>query len=650
MAKRSFEPADVWSLNTVSDPSLSPDGTLVAYVVAVPDVESDRPATSIWVASTDEGAMTSPRPFTVGPKDTSPRWSPDGRLLAFVSDRGDEPQVFVASLEGGEPRAVTWAPSGVASPAWSPDSSRIAYTARSGEWKPPADRSAIEKSAPLVLTDLYNRYDAVGWLDARRSHVWVVDLAQDDATRQVTDGDWDDSDPAWAPDGSLLAFVSDRSETRFEVPRRDVWVVPAKARRKPRRLTRGLGTAGLPQFSPDGTTIAYVGHEHQAGDSSRNTHLMTVPVDGSTPPVSLSMGLDRTVVGTLPVSVRSHSWIEDGEAVLFIANDAGAQGIYRSESPDATPTLVVGGERQILALDTTGATIAFTSVWPSAPSELSCVDIDGSSPRQVSSANTAIRAEVRFAPLRRVRHVASDGATIESFIMYPHGYVKGTPAPTVLEIHGGPHGCHPQAAMMGLYQALAGAGYVVVLPNPRGSHGYGEAFAGQCVGDWGGADFADLMGAVDALVDKGIADPARLYVAGYSYGGFMTTWTVGHTDRFAAACISAPVTNLTSMFGTTDIPFFNEFEIGGTPWDHPELYAAHSPITYLPRINTPVQLLHWDGDLRCPVGQADEVFQGLKRLGKEVQLVRYPGGFHVMRTPSQLADFVRRHLDWFAAH
>jgi dipeptidyl aminopeptidase/acylaminoacyl peptidase len=650
MAKRSFEPADVWSLNTVSDPNLSPDGTLVAYVVAVPDVETDRPATSIWVAPTTKGAMTSPRPFTVGPKDTSPRWSPDGRWLAFVSDKGDEPQVFVAPLDGGEPRAVTTAPFGVAALAWSPDSSRIAYTARSGEWKKPAERSAVEKSAPLVLTDLYNRYDAVGWLDSRRSHVWVVDVAHGDDARQMTDGDWDDSDPAWSPDGSLIAFVSDRSDTRADVPRRDVWVVVAKGRRKPRRLTRGLGMAGSPRFSPDGTTIAYVGHEHQAGDSSRNTHLMTVPVDGSSPPVSLSAGLDRTVFGTFPVSVRSHTWTEDGAAVLFIANDGGAQGIYRSDSPEATPALLVGGERQILALDIAGATIAFTSLWASSPSELHCADLDGSSERQISSANAAIRAEVTFAPLRRVRHVASDGTTIESFVMYPPGFVRGTPAPTVLEIHGGPHGCHPQAALMALYQALAGAGYVVVLPNPRGSHGYGEDFAGRCVGDWGGADFADLMGAVDALVDKGIADPARLYVAGYSYGGFMTTWTVGHTDRFAAACISAPVTNLTSMFGTTDIPFFNEFEIGATPWERPDVYAAHSPVTYLPQIKTPVQLLHWDGDLRCPVGQADEVFQGLKRLGQEVVFVRYPGGFHVMRTPSQLADFVRRHLDWFAAH
>jgi len=170
------------------------------------------------------------------------------------------------------------------------------------------------------------------------------------------------------------------------------------------------------------------------------------------------------------------------------------------------------------------------------------------------------------------------------------------------------------------------------------------------VGDWGGADFGDLMSVMDHLVDQRIANPRQLYVAGYSYGGFMTTWTVGHTERFRAACISAPVSNLVSMFGTTDIPFFNEFESGGTPWGQPEYYAAHSPVTYLPNVTTPVQVLHWEGDLRCPIGQGEEVFQGLKKLGKEAVLVRYPGGFHIKRTPSQMEDYVQRHLDWFGEH
>jgi dipeptidyl aminopeptidase/acylaminoacyl peptidase len=204
--------------------------------------------------------------------------------------------------------------------------------------------------------------------------------------------------------------------------------------------------------------------------------------------------------------------------------------------------------------------------------------------------------------------------------------------------------------MLGLYQALAAAGYVVILPNPRGSHGYGEEHASACVGDWGGADFEDLMGAVDHLVETGVADPRRLYVAGYSYGGFMSSWAVGHTDRFAAACVSAPVADLASLWGTTDVPHFAEHELEALPWERPDVYAQRSPVSYLSNVTTPVQLFHWEGDLRCPIGQTDEVFQGLRRLGREVVMVRYPGGFHIARSPSQMVDYLTRHLDWFNRH
>jgi dipeptidyl aminopeptidase/acylaminoacyl peptidase len=234
--------------------------------------------------------------------------------------------------------------------------------------------------------------------------------------------------------------------------------------------------------------------------------------------------------------------------------------------------------------------------------------------------------------------------------MYPPGYGKDEPAPLVLEIHGGPHGFHPQVTMLGLYQALAAAGYVVVLPNPRGSHGYGEEFAADCVGDWGGADFEDLMGAVDKLVGTGAVDPKRMYVTGYSYGGFMTSWTIGHTDRFQAACVAAPITDLASMWGTTDIPNFAAQELGGSPWEWPDAYAKRSPITYVADVTTPVQLFHWEGDLRCPIGQSEEYFQALRKLGREVVMVRYPGGFHIMRSPSQMVDYIARHLEWFSGH
>lgn len=660
--KRAFEPSDVWSLKQVSHPDVAPGGRTVAFVVGTPDRESDRIATSIWVAPADGSAAA--RPLTTGTRDIAPRWSPDGRSIAFVrgpqqpDEDSDEGQVYVAPLDGGEPYPVTAAAYGAASPAWSPDGRGLAYTARTGEWKRPSERTAVERSAPKVISDLYNRYDNMGRFDGRRRHVFVVDLPAPGSSanegRQVTDGDWDDAAPAWSPDGGTLAFTSDRSDSRGETSQPALWVVPVAGRRRPKRLSPVQGVVVGPVWSPDGSTLAYVGHQHRPGMSSGNAHLWVVPADGSAPPRSLTAGLDRTAWGLIPSMGATHAWTPDGAAVLAIVNDGGTLGIYRcglapgAADADDQPVLLHGGDRQILTLASAAGATAFVAQWPSSPPELTCV-VDGDE-REVTALNAGLRRQVRLAGVSRRAHRAADGTEIQSYLIRPAGIPKGQPVPTVLEIHGGPHGWHPQASMTALYQSLAGAGYAVLLPNPRGSHGFGEDFAGRCVGDWGGADFDDLMGAVDAVVEQEIADPEQLFVAGYSYGGFMTSWTVGHTDRFRAACVSAPVADLVSMWGTTDIPHFNEFESGGSPYEVPDYYAEHSPVTYLPKVNTPVQVLHWEGDLRCPIGQGEEVFQGLRKLGKEAVMVRYPGGFHVRRTPSQMADFVQRHLDWFASH
>ena len=644
--KRGFVPEDLWLLRMVSDPQVSPDGSRVAFVVATPDKKTDKPATTIWVAPAD--GSENARRFTSGPEDSSPRWSPDGRWLAFVAERGSGPQLHLVPLDGGEAVAMTEMPHGVSQPVWSPVGTELAFVARTGEWKKPEDRNALERSAPRVVTGLYSRYDGVGWFDVRRSHLFVM-AVEGGEPRQITDGDWDDADPAWSPEGDRLAFVSDRSATRFDKVHRDVWVVPAHTGRRPRRLTRGRGTAASPRWSPDGSTIAYIGHEHEEGDSASNIHLLVVAVAEPKAPRSLSGSLDRTVWGIMGAPGATHAWTPDGTGVLFVAADRGTLAVYRSALDDPRPALVIGGDRQVTAMHVSGPTIAFSSQWPSDPPEIFSVDALGSSPRRVSNVNADLRA-VRLAPVRRTSHAADDGRRIESFLVYPPRHVKGHPAPTVLEIHGGPHGWHPQTGLLGLYQALASAGFVVVLPNPRGSHGYGEDFSRACVGDWGGADFRDLMGVVDKLVATGVSDPKRLYVTGYSYGGFMSSWAVGHTDRFAAACVAAPVINLASLWGTTDIPDFAERELGGLPWEQPEAYAEHSPVSFVSRVTTPVQLFHWEGDLRCPIGQGEELFQGLRRLGREAVMVRYPGGFHIVRSSSQMVDYLARHIDWFNSH
>jgi dipeptidyl aminopeptidase/acylaminoacyl peptidase len=648
VSKRAFEVKDFWQIHTVADPDISPDGSLVAYVVGKADELSDSVTTSIWVSPT--GASADTRQTTFGPKDSSPRWSPDGQFLAFLSDRGKERQVYLLPTTGGEARQLTSLPFGVSTFSWSPDGSAVAVSAKTGEWKPLDERSAIEKAVPTVWTSLYNRFDNIGRFDGRRQHVFVIDVASGQE-RQVTFGDWDDVDPEWAPSGDRIVFASDRSVSRNTVLQRSIWIADLNGG-EPVSISGHVGTCGTPRFSPSGEQVCFVGHTNQAGDSSRNSHLFVVTLGDQSTPHSLTTALDRPVWGLLPALGRPFVWRNESE-VIFLAADCGAQSVYSvqtngSEVVEPLPLLV--GDRQIGAVDAKEGVIAFVASWPSRFPELFCSDDSGKDERAVSQANSELAGAVELSDLVRISHTAHDGTEISSFVLYPSSHTEGEALPLVLEIHGGPHGWHPQGSMMALYQALASSGYAVLLPNPRGSQSFGEAFSMACTQDWGGEDYLDIMGAVDSLVESGAVDAERMYVAGYSYGGFMTTWVVGHTDRFKAACISAPVSNLVSMYGTTDIPHFNEFESGGSPWDAPEYYREHSPITYLPNVTTPVQVLHWEGDLRCPVGQGEEIFQGLLKLGKEAQMVRYPGGFHVARTPSQMCDYVERHLSWFSAH
>jgi len=645
--KRGVLPQDFYKLRTVIDPQVSADGRQVAYVQSWSDEESDQARFAVYVAPLD--GRGTPRRFTHGDRDHSPRWSPDGRYLAFVSSRDERKnQLFVAPLAGGEARQLTKAKFGAGQPAWSPDSTTIAYAARTGDYKEPKERKPAEKAAPRVLKDLRYKLDGIGFFDERRLHVFTVDVESGES-KQLTDGDWYDEQPSWSPDGGTIAFVSDRERERHQRHwRHDVWVVPAAGGRA-RKVTRSRGDAGSPRLSPDGRSIAYIGHEHGDAGSARNAHLLVVPAAGGRAPRSVSAPLDRSAFATPPGSGDTFAWSRDGRSLLFLAADGGAVGLYRAGVANGSVSRILGGDRQIeaVALTADGRRAAYTASWMSDPGELYVQPLAGAGrPRRLSDANATLRNGVEIASLRRMTYVARDGLEIEAFVLYPPGYKRGRRYPLALQIHGGPHGMHPTGFQV-TYQALAAAGYVVLLPNPRGSASYGEAFTEACVGDWGGEDYHDLMSAVDLLEQRGVADPERLCVGGYSYGGFMTSWVVGHTNRFRAAAVGAPVSNMISMFGEGDIPLFDIYEMGGTPFERADEYRHRSPVSYLPNVKTPVLLLHWEGDLRCPIGQSEEIFQGLKVLGKKVEFVRYPGGSHGVRTPSQAVDQLRRTIAWY---
>jgi dipeptidyl aminopeptidase/acylaminoacyl peptidase len=646
MAKRRFAPEDGYRLRTASDPDLSPDGRRVAFVVSQTDQEGDRLVASIWVAPADGSAPA--RRFTEGPADTSPRWSPDGCWLAYISVTDNQPghaHVRLAPLDGGAPLPVGELPGPVGQLAWSPDSKQLVVVCRVGVPDRGDAASARERNAPRVPRGMAARLDGIGWQEGRR-HLFLLDVETGSA-RQLTRGEYDHDDPSFSPDGATIVFASDRHPRRDDRQfRSDAWVMPVGGGR-PRRLTGGKGSADFPVFSPDGALVAFTGQDTDRWDD--DTHVFVVRADGSGPVERVAGDLDRPVVlfAGLPSPI---SWVGNRELVMLIS-DHGSVKLHRARVGERRSRELVGGDLLIdgLAARPGRRAVAYTASWPDRPSELYATAGSGAEPVALTALNADFVSEVELAPVNRSVVARPDGTEVEYFTLLP---VDRPPRalPVHVDVHGGPHSAWPSGRWLAFHQALAAAGHVVVLPNPRGSTSYGQEFTRACTGDWGGADFEDILACCDDLIERGIVDGGRMFVSGGSYGGFMTGWIVGHTDRFRAATAVAAVIDQTSMAVTTEIPEFSVFNMGGTPWDRRAEYELRSPLTYLPNVKTPVLVIHWEGDLRVPIGQGDELYAGLRLLGKEAEFVRYPGGFHILRTPSQAVDYAERILAWNERH
>lgn len=643
--KRLFQPEDALRLRTARDPDLSPDARRVAFVIVQADEEADRPGSSIWMAPVD--GATDPRRFTEGPADSSPRWSPDGHWLAYISVADDKPEhahVRLASLEGGAPLAVGDLPGPVLQLAWSPDSRRIVVVCRTGAPNR-ENASAAERNAPRRVRGLAARLDGVGWQEGRR-HLFLIEI-EGGSTTQLTRGEYDHADPSFSPDGASIVCASDRTRRRDDRQfRSDAWVIAVNGGR-PRRLTDGNGAVTFPAFSPDGELVAFSGQLTDAWDA--DPHVFVVPADGSAAPAQVAPELDRPI----PVFMSAgapHRWTGRRELTMLVA-DRGAITIHRARVNDRLSREIIGGDIQVdgFAAVAGRRRLVYAGGWLDRPSEL-CATTSGSTDAiRLTKLNDPFLGEVELVTVGRSRIAHPDGTSVEYFTLLPPGPARRR-LPMHLDIHGGPHGWWPSSHFLGFHQALAAAGYCVLLPNPRGSASYGQQFTSGCTGDWGGRDCEDILACCDDLIERGTVDADRLFVSGGSYGGFMTSWIVGHTDRFRAATALAAVIDQTSMALTTEIPEFSWFSMGGSPWKRRSEYEQRSPLSSVPRVKTPVLVIHWEGDIRVPIGQGDELYAGLKLLGKEVEYLRYPGGFHTFQTPSQMVDATRQIVDWNRRH
>ncbi len=651
-AGRGMVAEDLTRILFVTDPQISPDGRRIAFVVTSMCDERDEYLSNIWIVDAAGGA---PRRFTAGPRrDVEPRWSPDGTRLAFLSERApkDKLQLYVMPADGGEPTKLTALDNSVGGPVWSPDGSRLAFVSAVGGQREPESEEERRKSRPArVITSVKYRFNGEGFVYDRRPHVFVVS-ASGSTPVQITDGDFIDADPVWAPDGDSLVFASARHAERDDDDASDLWRVAAQGG-TPQRLTATAGPVMLPAFSPDGRSIAYLARPGRNA-YGRNVRLYVIPSDGDGARTTcLTDALDRSCG---PLHVRP-LWSPDGRSIVVAAEDRGDVGLWRVAASGTDPLRrIVGGERALngFSASADGRVLAFAASSPVTPAEVFTCRADGGDERRLTELNRAWTGSVTLSAPERFRFTRA-GFDLDVWVMRPAGFVAGGRYPTLLNIHGGPHAQYGHN-FFDEFQVYAGAGYAVVYTNPRGSQGYGEAFAQAVVGDWGGGDYADVMAALDeAIARHPFIDPDRLGVLGGSYGGFLTSWTVGHTRRFKAACSERAVNCQYTMFGTSDIGHsFNVVELGGPmPWEDMARYIERSPLTYAKDVVTPLLIIHSEDDLRCPIEQGEQLFVALKKLRREVRFVRFPGENHEMSRsgkPRHRLERFRHILEWFAAY
>jgi dipeptidyl aminopeptidase/acylaminoacyl peptidase len=646
---------DSLAIKQVGDPQLSPDGKWVAYPISEWDKKENRRVSHIYTVSVDGGRSTR---LTNGDKgETAPQWSPDSARIAFLADRDKGTQIWIIPLFGGEAEKLTSEENNIQSFRWAPSGKYISYTMRDV----PKDKAEREKKKK-------DKFDTIIVdSDFSYSHLWTINLETKEKKR-LTEGAFSVSNSRWSPDGASIAYVASRGgaqESSFidisEDRNTDIWVIPATGG-VPHRLTSNPSTDNNPQWSPDGKSIAYVANSEPGSWAAKND-MMIIPATGGAP---------RNLTGDFPESVNlPMDWSPDGKTIFFMSGVGVYTHIFKVSAEGDKATQITVDHRNYGPFDIAGYSlkvsggatvakpaehahaqlgkIAYTVSDSFTPEDIWVAPLDKiAEAKKVTWVNPELK-DIALAQTNVIKWKGADNFDIEGLLVKPLGYEEGKRYPLILQIHGGPYARFSDT-FNSRAQIWAAHGYAILMPNPRGSTGYGHRFTTANVGDWGGKDFKDIMAGVDAVIAKGIADPDKLVVMGGSYGGFMTFWTITQTDRFRAAIGHAGISDWYSFHGQSDVPGLMEYGFAGQPWTSTETYRRSSPMTFIDRVKTPIMITHGERDLRVPIAQAEQYYRALKKREVEVVFLRFPREGHGIQEPNHQIDLTQRQIEWFDSH
>lgn len=699
--RRKVEIEDLYRFRLVSDPQVSPDGRMVAFVQIRLRKKKNDYASNIWLVPVD--GSRGPEKFTGSEKrDYFPRWSPDGEQLAFISTRSGKPQIWVIGARGGEARQLTRGKHPVTDLVWSPDGRWIVFVSPvdneddvrraeeekkgqsakpsgdsearepgytgeeglpgailpAGEWEEDTDDEVgyEEKGDHAkVITWMHFKADGAGLLE-RRQHLFIVP-SKGGKPRQITEGDWNAATPRWSPDGAQIAFLANTEPDADYLNIQDIFVMPVGSDGEPgeqRRVTDHDSALGGLEWLPEGSGFAVFAHSRiQEAALSTNVQVWTISLTGMKN--RLTEGFDRSAGNWVNSDLRSSAGeirprvSADGSLVYFMATNGGTCQVFSVPTTGGDVATVVGGNWQVLNFGLAEDGVVFAASDATTPNDLYFSATSGEE-RRLSDVNRDVLAQLLLSEPVQFELETAPGITVEGWILRPPDFETGQKYPLVLQVHGGPHTSYGYPYFHE-FQSMAAAGYVVLYTNPRGSQGYGQVFSDAIISDWGGVDYEDIIACLDHTIAQGYVDEERLGVAGGSYGGYMAGWAIGHTQRFKAAVASRMVSNLHSAWGSGDFTWrLWNWEFEGDPREREKLYLERSPITYANEMHTPLLITHAADDLRTNIEQGDQMYTTLKVLKRDVKMVRFPsGGHNISRSgkPSLRVERLQHIVEWF---